>query len=266
MLRDSARTSKKLARVNAEAERLYWRLVMVADDFGRFDADPIVIRAQCFPRHGNAINDTTVKSALLDLVLAGLILEYEVNGDVLGQFAKWDQRVRAEKSRFPGPECGQLRAVVRGVRSAAAVDEDVVVDEDGDEGVGVDVARAPADLQEHTSPTAPVAPVPEIPVPVFARECPLCLRLLHRLNDLTTRGYSLVEPGGPWLHLAHERFGVQACEGLIDRKCREWLHDRERNGFLTPKVLFKPKNVEQWIFENDGPKVRTLAQILGEKP
>lgn len=130
MLRDSALASKKLARVNAEAERLYWRLLMVADDFGRFDADPVVLRAKCFPRHGTAITDRTVKSAWMDLVINGLILEYTVNGDTLGQFAKWDQRVRAEKSRFPGPECGQLRADDRGVRSAAAVDEDVVVDVD----------------------------------------------------------------------------------------------------------------------------------------
>ena len=39
--------------LSAEAERLFTRLIMKADDYGRFHADPRLLRAGCFPLSEN---------------------------------------------------------------------------------------------------------------------------------------------------------------------------------------------------------------------
>ena len=48
MLRDWT-DSLKFDGLSAEAERLFARLLMKADDYGRYHADPRLVRAGCFP-------------------------------------------------------------------------------------------------------------------------------------------------------------------------------------------------------------------------
>jgi len=39
--------------ITADAERLFVRLIMKADDYGRFHAEPRLLRSGCFPLHDN---------------------------------------------------------------------------------------------------------------------------------------------------------------------------------------------------------------------
>ena len=109
--RDSARSSRKLASVSAEVERLFWRLILVADDFGRFDADPAVVLSTAFPRQSQTIKIKSVASWLQVGARVGLWLLYQYGDDVIGQMSKWEQRVRANKSKFPPSDDGQVTVI-----------------------------------------------------------------------------------------------------------------------------------------------------------
>ena len=136
VIRDSALASKKLATVSAEAERLFWRLLMVADDFGRFQAEPSLLLARCFPLQVKSYSAKQVSKWYAELTRCGAIIGYSVGEDSFGQFLVWNQRSRAEKSKYPPSDDGQV-TVIR--PSAAHVDEDV------DEDVDVRRRRSSAD-------------------------------------------------------------------------------------------------------------------------
>lgn len=110
IIRESARTSPTLDALSAEGERLFWRLTIVADDFGRFDADPRVVAAQCFPLRFGRLRAATVERWLRELVQAGAIVTYASGDRRYGAFPSWakHQRVRNSKSRFPEPPRSEL--------------------------------------------------------------------------------------------------------------------------------------------------------------
>jgi hypothetical protein len=72
MIRESALTSPTLARLSHGAERTFWRLTVVADDFGRFNAEPSVVRARCFPLLLEAVKDRAVARWLDEMRAAEL--------------------------------------------------------------------------------------------------------------------------------------------------------------------------------------------------
>src|SRR5438309_10645476 len=105
MIRDSARTSPTLAALSAEGERMFWRLTLVADNHGRFDADPRVMLALCFPRSVDRFTVKTLKFWRDELVANGCILLYTIDGRDYGYFPTWKkyQRIYDLKSKFPEP-------------------------------------------------------------------------------------------------------------------------------------------------------------------
>jgi hypothetical protein len=105
IIRDSARFSGTLDALSAEGERMFWRLTTVADDFGRFRADPRVLLANCFPLRVDTWKSEKVAKWLQELVNVDAVSVYEVSGKRYGFFKTWDrhQQRRAAKSKFPDP-------------------------------------------------------------------------------------------------------------------------------------------------------------------
>jgi hypothetical protein len=105
IIRESARFSPTLWALSAEAERMFWRLTIVADDWGRFDADPRVLLAQCFPLGVEDLTVRQVQGWFTEMVQVGLLQAYPVNGRTYGKFITWEkyQRTRAGRSKFPEP-------------------------------------------------------------------------------------------------------------------------------------------------------------------
>lgn len=112
IIRESALTSHSLAKLSDGAERLFWRLTIVADDYGRFDAYPSTVKAKCFPTKVDCIKTETVRKWLLELSRDHCIF-YTVGERVYGYFCNWleYQRSYGVKSKFPEPaaDCGELR-------------------------------------------------------------------------------------------------------------------------------------------------------------
>jgi hypothetical protein len=113
IIRHSALTSRSLDQLSDGAERLWWRLTLVADDHGRFDADPRIVLAGCFPLRSGEMALDTIAGWLDELEQAGGIVRYEVESHMYGQFVKWAeyQRPPRYKSRYPDPKSGYERAV-----------------------------------------------------------------------------------------------------------------------------------------------------------
>lgn len=108
IIRDSAKTSPTLALLSAEAERLFWRLTIHADDYGRFDGNPRVILAGCFPLLIEKISSDQIAQWCGELEAVGTIIFYAVDTRRYGYFPSWFkyQRKYPERkngSKFPEP-------------------------------------------------------------------------------------------------------------------------------------------------------------------
>lgn len=115
-IKESALISEDLSNLSNGAERLFWRLILVADDFGRFDASPPVVKARCFPTMVDSLRTNEVERWMTELE-PSLVRFYLVNGRRYGFFLNWEkhQQRRAKYSKFPDPPaldstCEQLPA------------------------------------------------------------------------------------------------------------------------------------------------------------
>lgn len=83
------------------AEVVFRRLWNKADDFGRYFADPLILKAELFPR--KEIRTPDLSRAVLECERAALLVQYTIDGEQYLQINNFNQRVRAAKSKFPPP-------------------------------------------------------------------------------------------------------------------------------------------------------------------
>ncbi|NLT57834.1 MAG: hypothetical protein GXX99_02600 [Clostridiales bacterium] len=114
IIKESIVTSDSLACVSADAERLFWRLVVKADDFGLFYGSPRILASLCFPLEPPG--EQKIRAWLEELAGQGILALYtaDADGKPYLKLLSWDrhQQRRASKSKFPQPtsteiHCGQ---------------------------------------------------------------------------------------------------------------------------------------------------------------
>lgn len=105
IIRDGILTSERVNRLSERAELFYRRLMSVADDHGRFYANPMLLRAACYPLKLDSVKEDSIKKHLAEAEGAGLIVLYTVAGTAYLQITDFGQRVQA-KSKFPEPVHG----------------------------------------------------------------------------------------------------------------------------------------------------------------
>lgn len=127
--------SNPVNRLSAEAERLFVRLIMKADDFGRFTANPTLIRCWLFPLLIDKVSETDCAKWLEELEAAGLIVSYKSSDKSILEIQNFGQRIRdTSKPKYPPPPPGSAPAATRGgSRRESALDEGEDVCGDGDE-------------------------------------------------------------------------------------------------------------------------------------
>jgi hypothetical protein len=106
LLKEGIVDSDRIDRLGSEAEVLYYRLLVVADDLGRMDARTAIVRARCFPLK-ESLSAEKISKWLESIWEAGLCARYEVDGKPYIQLLNWDQRVRSS-GKYPPPPDGQL--------------------------------------------------------------------------------------------------------------------------------------------------------------
>lgn len=86
-------------------EVLFYRLIVVCDDYGRFDGRPAIIKGACLPLKDD-ITKKHISEAIDKLSTVGLVRGYEFQGRPYLQLTTWDchQQIRAKKSKYPSPD------------------------------------------------------------------------------------------------------------------------------------------------------------------
>lgn len=114
IIREGILDSREVNNLPESSEILYRRLMSIVDDFGRFEADPELIRARCFARQLERWPLERVTQCLSDISKTSLVTFYSVNGKNYLEFNKFNQRSRSA-AKFPGPDDGQLTVIWQSV-------------------------------------------------------------------------------------------------------------------------------------------------------
>lgn len=114
IIRDAILTSVPVSTLGWAEEVLYRRLMSVADDYGRCDALPQLVRSRCYPLQTDQVRVADITRWLAACEKAGLIALYEANGKPYLQIEKFGQQQRSA-SKFPPPptnasKCQQVLA------------------------------------------------------------------------------------------------------------------------------------------------------------
>ncbi len=128
LIHEKARRSRSLDALSDAGERLFWRLVSAADCNGRFEADPELAIAACYPRRQGKFPQEQMVSLLAELEREGIIQLYTVSGERFGAFPTWGkyQRTRGRVGQFPAPAGEQGGSAPR----TAAPDIGIIEDSD----------------------------------------------------------------------------------------------------------------------------------------
>lgn len=229
-IKESARTSPTLAHLSHGAERLFWRMTTYCDDFGRFDANPIVVRAACLPLVPR-VKDADVRGWIAEMAAHGLIRLYRVGDRSYGHFLSWakHQRMRNKISKYPEP----LAELPISPQSAA-------IDSDSPQSAASPVVTG----------TTVVPATTEIRDTVGAASPDLAIDLLNWLNTKTGRSYRPVETN---LSLIRARLadGIdpRRLRAMVSKKARAWGPDPAMSPYLRPATLFNKTKCEQYVGE-----------------
>jgi hypothetical protein len=94
--------SDTINEISESAEIFFTRLIMKADDFGRFYGSPKILKAQLFPLKEYAFK--SIEKWRNECVSNGLIILYESDGKEYLEIKDFNQRLRLMKSKFPEPK------------------------------------------------------------------------------------------------------------------------------------------------------------------
>lgn len=103
MLRDWT-DSEAVNNLSVNAERFFTRLIMKADDFGRFYGDPCLLRSWLYPRIIDKVKEKEISKFIDECQKQGLVTVYEIDGKLYLEIKEFGQRLRSMKSKFPSPK------------------------------------------------------------------------------------------------------------------------------------------------------------------
>lgn len=146
LLRDGILTSERVASLNWAEEVFYRRLMSVVDDYGRYFANPKLIRAACYPLQIDKVSDPDIEKWLTACVTAALVRVYSTSDEKRYlEIMDFGQHLRS-KSKYPEPNDSTCKQLL----SDAHLDEDVFGDEVG------------GDINPTSKPSVPPCPVEKI--------------------------------------------------------------------------------------------------------
>jgi 5-methylcytosine-specific restriction endonuclease McrA len=109
ILKDTINESRGLSDCSFFAQDLYKRLITYADDYGRFNADPMIMLARLYPRELDVVTNEDLMDGLTDLAGMNKIAFYMGasihDRKLYGCFPNWaeHQRIRESKKKCPDP-------------------------------------------------------------------------------------------------------------------------------------------------------------------
>ena len=104
IIREGINTSAKINALSPLAELFYRRLMTVADDYGRYYANPATLRGACWPTCPEKVTEKQVAEWLRECLASDnqLLIKYQHAGVEYIQIENFGQQTR-NKSKFPEP-------------------------------------------------------------------------------------------------------------------------------------------------------------------
>ncbi len=101
ILKESICRSEEIDSLSWFEEVLFYRLIVICDDFGRYDGRVKIIKGSCFPLKD--VTEKDIDKALDKLSAVGLVRVYKAQGRPYLQLVTWaeHQRIRNQKSKYP---------------------------------------------------------------------------------------------------------------------------------------------------------------------
>lgn len=133
IVREAILSSERIAMLGWPEEVFYRRVMSLVDDYGRFEANPQLLRARCYPLQTDAVRATDISRWMAACQKAGLILCYEVSGKAYLELLNFGQQQRTT-SKYPAPQSSEIicqqeiAAAHLGVSVFGVVSEGVVVE------------------------------------------------------------------------------------------------------------------------------------------
>jgi hypothetical protein len=124
--------SERVNNLSDKAETFYTRLMMKADDYGSFHANPKLLKAALYPLKTRMTEGDVIKR-LSECIDAGLLLTYRVDDKDFLIIVNFGQRLRSMKRRFPPPPadiCQQLAATRRNSRPEVETETEVETEDE----------------------------------------------------------------------------------------------------------------------------------------
>lgn len=156
IIRESLLESEPVNSLSIQAENFFFRLMLKADDFGRFTAHKLLLKSALYPLRPD-VRESDISRCLAECKKAGVIALYQVSGKDYLVILKFDQRMRAAVSKFPAP-AGNCQS--SGSQAAAAGLPPALGGGDG--GECGDVGQSPAADEPPPASSPPSKKAPEL--------------------------------------------------------------------------------------------------------
>lgn len=133
--------SETMNELSAEAEVFFTRLIMKADDYGSFYANPKLLKANLFPLR-DTLKDATVTKWINELTRAGLLFTYVHEGKSYIRIINFGQRLRNMRNTFPQPDINSPQVAANGSNRPPELEEEVEEEREEEKEVEVEGASA----------------------------------------------------------------------------------------------------------------------------
>lgn len=107
IIRDAILTSETVCSLGWAEEVFYRRLMSIVDDYGRYEANPQLLRSRCYPLQTDHVPVSDIEQWLIQCANAGLVQIYNVAGKRYLQINKFGQQQRSA-SKFPQPPADDI--------------------------------------------------------------------------------------------------------------------------------------------------------------
>jgi hypothetical protein len=102
IVREAILSSERIATLGWAEEVFYRRLMSIADDYGRTEANAQLLRAKCYPLQTDQVRAADIARWMAACQKAGVILCYEVGGKQYLEILRFGQQLRSA-SKCPQP-------------------------------------------------------------------------------------------------------------------------------------------------------------------
>lgn len=239
LLSDVIILSQKINSISEGAENLFYRILVSVDDFGRYHADPKILKGKTYTLRRVSVQQISKRLGELDR--SGLINVYSVNGENYLQVTDFEkfQRFRSDiKRKADFPECVTTR---------------------NEHDTTCDVKKRKVEFNKSKSKEEEKR----------EREKNTVKEIIDYFNDITgqKRTYDSKETNDLILGRLHEGRTIDDFKDVISKKYKQWKDDKKMCVYVRPSTLFRPGNFEDYLNEKsseDKKKQEQEAWAKGE--